>query len=147
MTTSERKPSRVTHLRSNRKGAENKRSTPCTVDNIDVAALADLYNSPPTSHIAREDLLEEARCMLARYELSPEDLEPAAHTLAKAMHMLVEQRGGKNLEPRPKAELIQHVLAWHGLGDIIKDPDANGKDILKEIFIRRPETPFSPLSD
>jgi len=82
---------------------------------VDVSALAQLYNSPPTSRIAREDLLDEARTALMKYELAESDREIAADSLARAMHMLLEQHGLKKLEPEHMAELERHVLVWHGL--------------------------------
>ena len=81
---------------------------------IDLAALAEIYNSPPPSHIAWEDLLEEARIALAKYELEEAELSIAAEHLAKAMHMLVEQQGGQRLEPHRQAEIERHVLDWCG---------------------------------
>ena len=82
---------------------------------IDVAALAQLYNSPQASHIAREELLEEARTALMKYELAEADLEIASDSLARAMHMLLEQHGIKRLAPEHMAELERHVLNWYGL--------------------------------
>ncbi|HET6399824.1 MAG TPA: hypothetical protein VFH95_00335 [Candidatus Kapabacteria bacterium] len=82
---------------------------------IDVAALAALYNSPTSSPVAHEYLLEEARRALGKYELAQADLELAADSLARAMHMLVEQHGLKKLPPERMAELERDVLEWFGL--------------------------------
>ncbi len=82
---------------------------------IDVAALAQLYNSQPASHVLREDLLEAARTALMKYELAEADMEIAADSLARAMHLLLEQHGIRKLEPHHMAELERDVLKWCGL--------------------------------
>ncbi len=82
---------------------------------IDVAALAALYNSPTNSPVAHEYLLEEARQAMSKYELPQADLEIGADLLARAMHMLVEQRGLKKLPPERMAELERDVLDYCGL--------------------------------
>lgn len=82
---------------------------------IDVAALAALYNSPTNSPVAHEYLLEEARRAMSKYELPQADLEIAADSLARAMHMLVEQHGLKKLPPERMAELERDVLDYCGL--------------------------------
>ncbi|MDP4198598.1 MAG: hypothetical protein Q8922_00325 [Bacteroidota bacterium] len=117
---------------------------------IDVAALAQLYNSPPASHVARADLLQQARTALMKYELAEADLELASDSLARAMHLLLEQHGIKELLPEHMAELERHVLNWYGLRaprTVITDdatvaataaqPEAG---TLSELTIRRPET-------
>ena len=82
---------------------------------IDVAALAQLYNSQPASHIVRGDLLDQARTALTKYELAEADMEIAADSLARSMHMLLEQHGLEKLEPQHMAALERDVLSWCGL--------------------------------
>jgi len=84
-------------------------------EHIDVAALAQLYNSPPSSHLVREELLEDARGALLQYELAEDEMEIAAQALARTLHMLVEQHGGKQLEPHHMEEVTRHVLDWCGI--------------------------------
>ncbi len=81
---------------------------------IDVAALAALYNSPTNSPVAHEYLLEEARRAMSKYELPQADLEITSDLLARAMHMLIEQRGLEKLPPESMAELEQDVLDYSG---------------------------------
>lgn len=117
-------------------------------NHIDVAALAEIYNSPPGSRILKEELLEEARRALMEYELAEEDMEIAAHTLARTMHMLVEQRGGKSLEPEHKAELVHHVLDWCGIRCRESEKtnrSSNKPEIAREELVRRPESTDKPL--
>jgi hypothetical protein len=85
------------------------------VDHTDVAALAEFYNSPPASRFDREEFLEQARLALMKYELAENDREIAAQSLARSMHMLLDQSGLKKLEPKRMATLEKDVLDWCGL--------------------------------
>lgn len=82
---------------------------------IDIAALATLYNSQPKSHIAHEYLLEQARRSLLKYELAQADLELAADSLARAMHLLIEQHGLDSLPPEELSRLERDILEWYDL--------------------------------
>ena len=81
---------------------------------VDVAALSQLYNAPPGSRILCEDMLEQARASLMKYELAEADFEIAADSLARSMYMLLEQHGMKNLAPEQLAKLEEDVLKWYG---------------------------------
>ncbi len=50
-----------------------------------------------------------------KYELSEVDREIAADSLARSMHMLLDQRGLEKLEPERMAALERDVLNWCGL--------------------------------
>ena len=94
---------------------KNHNGAPTTrVSKNNVVALAEIYNSPTASHVAREELLEEARRALTKYDLSEVDHEIAAQELARTMHMLVEQHGHP-LTPEHKAEIERRVLQWCGV--------------------------------
>lgn len=84
----------------------------------ELAALAHLYWSPPGSDLVREDLIERARAALLKYRLEPEQLDDVAPLLASAMHMLIEQNGGRPLPEDYAREIEHHVLKWHGLDTI-----------------------------
>ncbi len=88
-----------------------------------------------------------------KYELAEADLEIAADSLARSMHLLLEQHGLKELLPEHMAELERHVLNWYGLcqpettEDILPSAEAAKDDeakTLSEITIRRPETANIP---
>jgi hypothetical protein len=79
---------------------------------IDIAALAEYYCGQPESLIAKEELLEHARRALAKYELDENDLEIATPVLARTLHMLVEQNGGKSLSPERMMQIERHILDW-----------------------------------
>jgi hypothetical protein len=81
-----------------------------------VTALGQIYNSPLASTIAREDLLEDARVSLMKYDLGEDELEIAADSLARSMHMLLEQRGLEKLEPEQIVKLECEVLDFCGIG-------------------------------
>jgi hypothetical protein len=81
----------------------------------EIAALAHLYWSPPGSDIVREDLIERARLALSKYDLEPSQIDELAPHLASAMHMLIEQNGGKSLPEDYEREIEYHVLKWHGI--------------------------------
>ena len=81
---------------------------------IDIAALAEFYCGEPESLIAKEELLEQARRALIKYDLEKNDLEIAAPILARTLHMLIEQNGGKSLTPERMAEIERHILDWCG---------------------------------
>jgi len=87
---------------------------------VDVMALAQVYNSPATSRMNKEELLEEARRALMKYELAEDEQEIAAAELARTMHMLVEQHGP--LEADQKIQLEQQVIEWCGLCDDKPEP-------------------------
>ncbi len=149
MIKHENKPLKIKQVTvsSSHRSKKNEVSKPRSADHIDVATLAQFYNSPPSSNILREELLEEARRALVDYELAEADLEIAAQTLAKTMHMLVEQHGGKTLEPELKAELVRHVLDWCGIQCPSIETSSKGakQPIAREELIRRPESPDQPL--
>lgn len=96
-------------------GSGSMKDTHAGLEHLDVAALAQLYNSPPSSHIAHADLLEQARLALMKYELAEDELAIASDSLARSMHLLLEQHGLKKLEPKHMAELERDVLNWCGL--------------------------------
>ncbi len=77
-----------------------------------LAQLTERYNAQPSSRIAREDLLSEARRALRKYELADEDRETAVATLTSAMHKLLEQRGITRLAPEQMVQLEDEVLCW-----------------------------------
>ncbi len=83
-------------------------------NHIDVAALARFYNTPPVSRSDHEDILEQARTALMKYELTEDEREIAADALARSMQMPLEQSGLKKLEPERMAALEQEVLNWCG---------------------------------
>ncbi len=114
MAKKSNRSAKVTKVRANGHGSDVVQNTQAGLDRIDVAALAQLYNSPPASHIARQDLLEQARTALMKYELAEDDLAIASDSLARSMHMLLEQHGVKKLEPAHMAALEKDVLDWCG---------------------------------
>src|SRR4051812_24137110 len=91
----------------------------------DLVALGRLYNSAPMSRIRREELLEEARLALMKYDLVEVELENAAQELAHTMHMLVEQQGGIPLGPEDQKKLERRVLDWCGAIGRPGDPTIN----------------------
>ena len=98
---------------------QSERQTPTTNDakrlqRPDIAALAGYYWSPPESNLLREDLLERSRLALAKYDLEQEQLEETAPLLASALHMLIEQNGGKPLPAEYAREVEHQVLHWCG---------------------------------
>jgi len=115
MTRQKKNSGTVSHLRTNGRGSSIALDPNIGLDHIDVAALAQLYNSPPASHIARQDLLDQARLALMKYELAEDELAIASDSLARSMHMLIEQHGLKQLEPKQMAELERDVINWCGL--------------------------------
>jgi hypothetical protein len=96
-------------------GSDAMKDTHAGLEHVDVAALAQLYNSPPASHIARAELQEQARLALMKYELAEDELAIASDSLARSMHLLLEQHGLKKLEPKHMVELERDVLNWCGL--------------------------------
>lgn len=115
MTKQKHSTPRVTRIRANGHGSDTVRDTHPGLGNIDVAALAQLYNSPPASRIAYAELLEQARLALMKYELAEDELAIASDSLARSMHMLLEQHGLKKLEPAHMAALEKDVLDWCGI--------------------------------
>jgi hypothetical protein len=105
----------MTRLRANSEGPNIENNIHRCVDHIDVAALAKLYNAPPASRFDREELLQQARTALMKYELAEDELAIAADSLAHSIHMLLDQHGLKKLEPKQMLELEQDVLSWCGL--------------------------------
>jgi hypothetical protein len=105
----------VTRLRANSEGPNLETTLRHCVDHTDVAALAELYNAPPASHFDREELLQQARTALMKYELAEDELAIATNSLAHCMHMLLDQHGLKRMEPKQMLELEQDVLNWCGL--------------------------------
>ena len=99
---------------ANKKTESHSTSAPKRVSKRNIIALAQLYNSPTASHVAREELLEEARRALTKYDLAEVDQEIAAQELARTMHMLVEQQGHP-ITPEHKADLERRVLEWCGV--------------------------------
>jgi hypothetical protein len=76
--------------------------------------LAQLYCSWPESTLRREDLLESARVQLSKYDLEEYELDRIVPVLARTLHMLVEQNGGKPLADERKLEIERQVLEWCG---------------------------------
>jgi|GEM_PF-3649568 len=121
-------PHRTNILRGDRrdkhpekKNLEKKRAQTTLVETytslppaLDVAALAQLYNSPPVSHFDHMELLEQARRSLAKYELAENELAIASESLANSMHLLLEQHGLHTLSPEHMAALEKDVLRWCG---------------------------------
>jgi hypothetical protein len=105
---------RARQVRTTPEGASAEMNQ-CGLDHIDVAALASLYNTPPASSIVFENLLEEARLAFMKYELAEGEREIAANSLAHTMHMMLEQRGLKKLEPKYIAKLEHDILNWCGV--------------------------------
>jgi hypothetical protein len=113
---------------------DTMKDTHTGLEHVDVAALACLYNSPPASNITQADMLEQARLALMKYELPDDELAIASDSLARSMHLLLEQHGLKKLEPKQMAELERDVLKWcgipqfpeHGYG-ITQAPETNPK--------------------
>lgn len=122
MTKQKKDSSKITRLRANRQGPDVVKMQ-VGLDHIDIAALSQLYNSPPASHIARENLLDEARLAMMKYELAEDDREIAADSLARSMHMLLEQQGLKKLAPERMALLEHDVLNWCGLCNLQITPE------------------------
>jgi len=81
-----------------------------------VTALAQFYCGEPESALHREDLLESARLDLSKYDLESDDLDRTIPVLARTLHMLMEQNGGKPLADERKLEIERQVLAWCGCG-------------------------------
>ena len=80
----------------------------------DFAALAHLYWSPPNNHVVREELLERARLALGKYDLEQDELDEATPVLAAALHMLMEQNGGKELPREYQRDVERRVMDWVG---------------------------------
>ena len=111
-------PKSLTPYRANRYGPAIKNS--CTMfDHMDIVSLAQIYNSPMPSPIAHEDLLDVARTALLKYELAEYEFEIAADSLARSMHMLLEQQGVKKLTPKHMAALEKEVIEWCGISKSI----------------------------
>jgi hypothetical protein len=89
------------------------------LDRMDIASLAQIYNSPKSSPITHEDLLDVARTALLKYELAEHEFEIAADSLARSMHMLLEQHGVKKLTPKHMAALEKEVIEWCGISKSI----------------------------
>ena len=83
-------------------------------DAISVMALASLYNSEPRPAVKREELLEHARVLLAKYDLEAHELNEAAPILAQTLCMLIEQNGGRDLDEQLKRKVERNVLEWCG---------------------------------
>ena len=82
----------------------------------EIQALTARFCTEPESTITKEDLVENARTSLERYSLEREQLDKAAPMLARALHMRIEQNGGKDLNAALKREIEKHVLIWCGYG-------------------------------
>jgi hypothetical protein len=79
--------------------------------------LAQLYCSAPESALHREDLLESARIQLSKYDLDEDELDRIVPVLARTLHMLIEQNGGKHLASKREIEIERQVLDWCGCQD------------------------------
>lgn len=92
-----------------------------------LAALAKYYLTPPESAFHREDLIEHARIALGKYDLTPEELDEAAPLLARALHMRIEQNGGRDLDDEHKQVIEHQVLEWCGCYGAIGQARAEAK--------------------
>ncbi len=93
----------------------HEQSTSAPATEIDPAALAQCYNSPALSHAEYEELLEQARTALSKYDLTKDDLAIAADSLARTMHMVLEEHGLDVLAPEQLEEIERDVLTYCGL--------------------------------
>jgi hypothetical protein len=111
-----------------------------------VTDLAVLYCAWPESALQREDLLEAARVQLSKYDLESEDLDRIAPVLARTLHMLIEQNGGRPLADGRELEIERQVLEWCGC----QDPMTIGEylfDVANEDDTKTESPPTNPKQD